>query len=114
MASVKIDLYSKRVMYDQAFNLGTPDGVLRFLKRYHELKARRNEGDMEAAVILMDFHRAWRECELTSREREVLHLLYWRGLSKSEASRYLDITIQAVKKHEKKAAKKLARFIGDY
>lgn len=114
MGSVKIDLYKRRVLYDQAFDLSTSDGVMNFLRCYHELKARRREGDMEAAILLIDFNKAWENDNglLTPREREVLYLVYNRCLTKREAAERLGITVQTVKTHEEKAARKLASLIG--
>lgn len=119
MGMVKIDTSKRQVAYDQAFNLGKPEGILNFLRHYHHLWARRNEGDIEAAVLFLDFHKAW-EAEsqgnewgpLTRREREVIHLLYGLGLTKKEVAKKLGISVKNVRKHEEKAARKLAYLIG--
>lgn len=114
MGKVKIDLYKRRVAYDRAFNLGTPKGVLNLLQNYHELRACRDAGDLEASVLLMDFHRIWDQKPLPPRQQLVIQYLYGLGLTKKETAEEMGISVPTVVGLEQKAIRKLARLIGGY
>jgi DNA-directed RNA polymerase specialized sigma24 family protein len=114
MGTVKIDLSKRQIAYENEFNLGTPAGVLSLLRKLHKIRARRDQGDIEASVLLMDFYQAWSTAPLTPKERYVLFYLYERSLKKKETARIMGISVQAVRKHERKAARKIAAMMGGY
>lgn len=114
MGMVKIDTSKRAVAYDQEFDLGTAGGVLRLLRRFHDIHSRRRDGDLEAAIILLDFTKALREAPLTPREKAVLYLLYEKSLTRKETARELGISVQAVRDHKQKAAHKIAKQLRGY
>jgi RNA polymerase sigma-70 factor (ECF subfamily) len=56
-------------------------------------------------------HRALEE--LNEREREVISLAYWSGLSQSEVAEFLDIPLGTVKTRTRAALMRLAEILGD-
>jgi RNA polymerase sigma-70 factor, ECF subfamily len=56
-------------------------------------------------------HRALEE--LNEREREVISLAYWSGLSQSEVAEFLDIPLGTVKTRTRAALARLAEILGD-
>jgi RNA polymerase sigma-70 factor (ECF subfamily) len=56
-------------------------------------------------------HRALEE--LNEREREVISLAYWSGLSQSEVAEYLGIPLGTVKTRTRAALARLAEIMGD-
>ena len=56
-------------------------------------------------------HRALEE--LNEREREVISLAYWSGLSQSEVAEFLDIPLGTVKTRTRGALARLAEILGD-
>ena len=60
----------------------------------------------EAAWVAWRVHRALEE--LPDREREVLELAYWSGLSQSEIARFLDVPLGTVKTRTRSALARLA------
>jgi RNA polymerase sigma-70 factor, ECF subfamily len=60
----------------------------------------------ESAEVAWRVHRALED--LPAREREVLELAYWSGLSQSEVANYLDIPLGTVKTRTRSALSRLA------
>jgi RNA polymerase sigma-70 factor (ECF subfamily) len=56
-------------------------------------------------------HRALEE--LNEREREVISLAYWSGLSQSEVAEFLDIPLGTVKTRTRATLARLAEILGD-
>jgi RNA polymerase sigma-70 factor (ECF subfamily) len=50
---------------------------------------------------------------LNEREREVISLAYWSGLSQSEVAEFLDIPLGTVKTRTRAALARLAEILGD-
>src|SRR2546427_8610040 len=65
----------------------------------------------EQGWVAWRVHRALEE--LPEREREVLALAYWSGLSQSEVAEFLDIPLGTVKTRTRAALAKLSEILGD-
>ena len=65
----------------------------------------------EQSWVAWRVHRALEE--LPEREREVLALAYWSGLSQSEVAEFLGIPLGTVKTRTRTALAKLADIMGD-
>jgi RNA polymerase sigma-70 factor (ECF subfamily) len=65
----------------------------------------------EQAWVAWRVHRALEE--LPEREREVIALAYWSGLSQSEVAAYLDIPLGTVKTRTRAALTRLSEILGD-
>jgi RNA polymerase sigma-70 factor (ECF subfamily) len=66
---------------------------------------------VEQGWVAWRVHRALEE--LPEREREVLALAYWSGLSQSEVAEFLDIPLGTVKTRTRAALAKLSEILGD-
>ena len=65
----------------------------------------------ESSYVSWRVHRALEE--LPEREREVLALAYWSGLSQSEVAEFLSIPLGTVKTRTRTALAKLSEILGD-
>jgi RNA polymerase sigma-70 factor, ECF subfamily len=65
----------------------------------------------ETSYVAWQVHRALEE--LPPREREVLELAYWSGLSQSEVASYLDIPLGTVKTRTRSALARLADLLDE-
>ena len=65
----------------------------------------------EQGWVAWRVHRALEE--LPEREREVLALAYWSGLSQSEVAEFLGIPLGTVKTRTRAALAKLSEILGD-
>ena len=65
----------------------------------------------EQSWVAWRVHRALEE--LPEREREVISLAYWSGLSQSEVAEFLGIPLGTVKTRTRAALARLAEIIGD-
>jgi RNA polymerase sigma-70 factor (ECF subfamily) len=65
----------------------------------------------EASYVSWRVHRALEE--LNEREREVISLAYWSGLSQSEVAEFLDIPLGTVTTRTRAALAHLAEILGD-
>jgi RNA polymerase sigma-70 factor (ECF subfamily) len=66
---------------------------------------------VEQGWVAWRVHRALEE--LTEREREVVALAYWSGLSQSEVAEFLSIPLGTVKTRTRAALAKLSEILGD-
>ena len=65
----------------------------------------------ESAEVAWRVHRALEE--LPAREREVVELAYWSGLSQSEVADYLNLPLGTVKTRTRSALSRLAGVLVD-
>ena len=65
----------------------------------------------EASFVSWRVHRALEE--LPKREREVIELAYWSGLSQSEVAEYLHVPLGTVKTRTRSALQRLSEVLGE-
>lgn len=113
MGSVQIDIHKKEHSLEQKYPLHTSDGVIAFLKNIHYLREARLKGDIDSAILLLDFMDAVKKANLTRREREVLYYRFEKGYSVKETSKLLDISIQSVNVYMKRGATRIANYLAE-
>lgn len=85
--------------------------VLILFNSLHDLRVRRNNGDLDAADTLIDFFEAYAEADLTRREMDVLYLRFERGLDKKEVARVMGVALRSVDRYRQRAIQKIAEVI---
>ncbi|MGF9741622.1 sigma factor-like helix-turn-helix DNA-binding protein [Priestia megaterium] len=96
--------------YEQAYKLDTEKGVSAFLTDYHKLEeARFYASDYSISDMLIDFDIAIKRA-LTSRQKEVINLTYFKDMKQVDVANALNLTQQTVQEHIQKAVKNLASY----
>lgn len=114
MGKVKVNLVNQDQVFEQAFDLSTPEGVMHFLERIHEIHELARNGNIEASLILIDIEEAMHSARLSYRERDILFYLYEKQLTQKEVARLLGISIQRVNLKLHDACRKISFMLGDY
>lgn len=111
MGSVKIDRQANERRLETMFPTDTVRGILALLNNIHHVRELRfYSGDYDASILLIDFERAMIRAGLTRRQRQVIDLVFEKGLTQTEAAAVLGITQQAVNDHILSAARRIANY----
>lgn len=111
MVAKKMDLLKKAKEYDELYPLDTKKGVISLLMLINEVKERRfYEGDFNASDLIMDLELSMKKAGLSSKQKEVLDLLYYKCLTQKEAAEFLSITQQSILDRREKALRKIVLF----
>lgn len=112
MGSVKIDICKEDRRLEDRFPIDSADGVLALLENLHHVRELRfARGDYAASILLIDFFHALHEANLTSKQLEVLRLLYEKDLTQHEVGQLLGISQQAVLDRRNNAVATIAAVI---
>ena len=96
--------------FEKAYKLDTEKGVQAFLTDFHKLEeARFYASDYSISDMLIDFEIAIKRA-LTSRQKEVVNLTYFKDMKQVDVASTLNLTQQTVQEHINKAIKNLATY----
>ena len=111
MVAKKMDLLKNGKEYDELYPLDTKKGVISLLMLVNEVKERRfYEGDFNASDLIMDLELSIDKAGLSSKQKEVLDLLYYKCFTQKESAEILDITQQSILDRREKALRKIVLF----
>lgn len=113
MGHVGVDVHKKGHSLEQRYPLSTETGVLILLDTIHHMREERYKGNVDAAVMLIDFMDAYRKADLTVTERQTLYWRYERDLTLEDTSEKLGMAASSVKRAARRAADKIAQFLGE-
>lgn len=113
MGHVQIDVHRKGHRLAQQYPLATERGVLILLDTIHHLREERYRGNVDAAVMLIDFMDAYKKADLTVSERQALYWRYERDFTLEETAKQLAMDASNVKRACQRGAAKIAQFLGE-
>ncbi|MBC9785929.1 RNA polymerase subunit sigma-28 [Heliobacterium chlorum] len=109
MGTCKVDFSGKQKRMDEAYPMDRERGIYALLANVHKLREMRfSRADYAASDLLIDFTNSVVEASLTSRQRLVIYLVYFRGYTQQEVARRLSITQQGVSDHINAAVSRIA------
>lgn len=108
MGMVQRDIHKRENSLEQQYRICSAKGVLALLANLHYLRSERLNGDIDCAILLLDFFKAYRETPLTRREREVLYYVYEEGQSQTKTAELLNTSRKTVSQQVNSAAQKIA------
>lgn len=103
-------MYSNGNILDNLFDLTKESGVLNTLIGLHRLKEMRRNGNINAALILLDFYDSLERANLTDRQRVCIELVFDKGMWQEEAGEILGLTQQGISYHITGAIKRIAKY----
>jgi DNA-directed RNA polymerase specialized sigma subunit len=111
MSVTRRDSLKKEKEYEELFPLDSKRGVLSLLYSLNQIGERRfYEGDMDACVLLMDLELSIEKAGLTKKQKEILNLLYYKGLTQKEAAEVTGSSQQAVLDRKNNAIRKIISY----
>lgn len=113
MGLVKVDTHKREKALENKYQVATMQGVQAFLKHLPYLREARLNGDIDAAVLLLDFFDAYNIAPLSKRETETLYHLYELGCTRKEASKKMGISVDSVVEYMGRGALKIAAYLAD-
>ena len=111
MGVIRREMNKKEKKYEERFPLDTEKGVLSLLENFHEISQKRFfEGDFDACNLLIDLQIAIEKAGLTRKQKEIIHLLYYKCLTQMEVSEIINASQQAVFDRKQNAIAKIVQF----
>jgi RNA polymerase sigma factor (sigma-70 family) len=108
MGVTRRDMNKREKEYEELYPLDTTKGILSLLCSIHQVGEKRYyEGDYDACNLLIDLELAIEQAGISEKQKEIIHLLYYKGFTQKEASQITGSSQQAVLDRKKNAIKKL-------
>ncbi|HDR8522600.1 sigma factor-like helix-turn-helix DNA-binding protein [Bacillus toyonensis] len=108
MGSVKRGLTVNERMLEYTYALDNPKSVDLLLRHLPYMEERRYNGDYDASIVLLDLETAISQADLTDRQRQVLHLVYFEDMKQRDVAISLGITAPTVNLYKRLLAQKIA------
>jgi len=106
---VSIDTEKRERALDERYALDSPEGVRLLLSEYHALEERQYMGDYDAVVILADLRIALERADLTERQRQAVHYVYFEDRTQSETAKMLGVRQDTISVNLERAETRIAR-----